>query len=75
MGTKEGSVDPKKDLRLARGMVIAKILSARTLEACERANALIEEWTRAFPEDEEVNSYGGFVARMASALRYEAEQR
>jgi hypothetical protein len=73
MGTEEGNVDPKKDLKLARGMVIAKILSARTLEACERANALIEEWIAVFPEDEEVASYGGFVARMASALRYEAK--
>lgn len=73
MGTKEGNVDPRKDLRLARGMVIGQILAARTLEACERANALIEEWIAAFPEDEEVRSYGGFIARMASAIRSEAK--
>ena len=57
------------DLPLARGMVIAKVLSARTLEGCERAGALLEEWLEAFPNDEEMRSYGGFVNRMSSALR------
>jgi hypothetical protein len=66
--------DPKADLPLTRRMVIGKILSARTLEGCERANALIGEWMRAHPDDEEVMSYGSFVARMASAIRRAEKQ-
>jgi hypothetical protein len=62
-------IDAKRDLPLARRMVIGKILSARTLEGCERANALIGEWLAVYPDDEEVASYGSFVARMESALR------
>jgi len=62
-------IDAKRDLPLARRLVIGKILSARTPEGCERANALIGEWLAAFPDDEEVATYGAFVARMESALR------
>ena len=61
--------DPKEDLRLTRGTVIGKILSARTLDGCARADALIGEWMKAHPDDEEVMSYGSFVARMESAIR------
>lgn len=77
MGAKEGAVseiNPKTDLKLARGMVVAQILSARTLEGCERAAALIEEWAKVFPNDHEILSYGGFVNRMASAIRYSEEK-
>jgi len=64
------SVQPEGGLLpLTRGLVIGKILSARTLEGCERANALIGEWMAAFPDDEEMMSYGSFVARMESAIR------
>jgi hypothetical protein len=66
--------DPKTDLPLTRGMVIGKILSARTLDGCARADALIGEWMEAHPDDEEVMSYGSFVARMESAIRREAKE-
>lgn len=59
-------------LRLIRGVLIGKVLGARTPEACERANALLDEWLAVFPDAVEMASYGGFVARMASALRWEA---
>jgi hypothetical protein len=72
MQVKEGSMT--EALPLTRGMVIGKILSARTLEGCERARALIAEWMAANPNDEEVASYGSFVARMESAIRWEEKQ-
>jgi hypothetical protein len=75
MAAKENAVDSSTEqMPLTRGMVIAKILSARTLEGCERADALIGEWMKAHPDDEEVMSYGSFVARMESAIRWEAKQ-
>lgn len=64
-----------RDLRLIRGVLIGKVLGARTPEACDRADALIDEWTAAFPGDEEVALYGEFTARMRSALRHIEEDR
>jgi len=73
MSAKENTVDDSNSTPtpLTRGMVIGQILSARTLEGCERADALIGEWMAAHPDDEEVMSYGSFVARMESAIRWE----
>jgi len=73
MPGKEGNM--AETLPLTRGMVIGKILSARTLEGCERAKALITEWMAAHPDDEEVLSYGSFVARMESAIRWDEREK
>ena len=78
MAPKENTVDDSNSTPtttpLARGVVIGQILSARTLEGCARADALIGEWMAAHPDDEEVMSYGSFVARMESAIRWEEKQ-
>lgn len=66
-------LNPKTDLKLARGLVISRVLAARTEEACDQAAGLINEWVNAFPADYEMRSYGSFVLRMSSALRAEAE--
>lgn len=57
------------DLRLLRGIVVARALSARTIEGCDRAGALLDEWLAAFPDDEEMYSYGSQVNKMRSAIR------
>lgn len=56
------------DLRLARDQVVAYVLGARTLEGCDRATALLDEWLAAFDDDEEMRIYGYQVARVRSAL-------
>ena len=56
------------DLRLARAMVVADILGARTLEGCDRATALLQEWLAVFDDDEEMRIYGHQVGRVRSAL-------
>jgi hypothetical protein len=56
------------DLRLARDLVIADVLGARTLEGCDRATALLHQWLAAFEDDEEMRIYGYQVARVRSAL-------
>ena len=67
-------INPKNDLKLARGLVIAKVLAARTPEACDRAAAYLNEWITAFPDDMEMLSYGSMINRMASALKYAETQ-
>ncbi len=56
------------DLRHARNMVVAEVLGARTLEGCDRATALLDEWLAAFDADEEMRIYGFQVARVRAAL-------
>jgi hypothetical protein len=56
------------DLRLARAMVVADVLGARTLEGCDRATALLQEWLAAFDDDEEMRIYGHQVGRVRAAL-------
>jgi hypothetical protein len=57
-----------RDLPVIRGMIIDRVLSARTLDGCERGEVLVNEWLAAFPEDREMRTYGSFLLRMRSAL-------
>lgn len=63
------------DLPLVRGIVVARITAARTLNEIERARAIRREWLAAFPDDHEVDSYGAFLARMEGAIRYDEGRR
>lgn len=58
-------------LPLVRGIVVARITAARTLNEIERASAIRREWLAAFPNDHEVDSYGSFLARMEGAIRFD----
>lgn len=54
--------------------MIRAALSARTVDACERAAGMVSGWLDRHPDDEVVIRYGSQVNRMISALRERPEE-